>query len=269
DYKFMDCNLTYDGRNTSSTTMLLTGGTTWLSGDIGILTASGTSGWSNFAATDPALKNQIQLFDVDGNLARVLITSFISATKVAVRFIDPIPSDLQNLSVLTWTFARTTFGGATHLANQTVACLADANVIAGQNGMPIVQVDGSGNVTLPNACGVVCVGLQYLSDLETLALNAQGQETIRERAKGIPHLYLDVTGTRGLLTGTDFDTMFPIKERAYEPYLTPTNLQEGIVNNLMVSEFDSEAHVCVRQPYPLPVTIRMIIPTVNVGEPVG
>jgi hypothetical protein len=269
DYKFMDCSLTYDGRNTSSNTMTLTGGTTWLSGDVGTLSASGASGWAGFQPNDPALLNVIQLFDAEGNLARVLITAVNSVTLASVRFIDPIPEDLQGVSTLTWTFARTTFGGASQLAGQTVACLIDSNAYCGLNGLPILIVGLDGSVTLPNAGGVVTIGLQNLSDLETLQLNQPGMQTIRERAKSIPGVYLDVHYTRGLLTGTDFINMSPIKERDYEPYLSPTNLQEGIIQNRIDTEMDSEAHVCVRQPFPLPCTIRMVLPSVNVGEPVG
>jgi hypothetical protein len=269
DYKFMDCSLTYDGRNTSATTMRLTGGTTWVAGDVGTLTASGTSGWANFASTDPGYNNVIQLFDSAGTLSRVLITAYISPTQVSVRFMDPIAADLQNTSVLTWTFARTYFTGAAQLSNQLVTALVDSNAYCGTNGTPILQISLTGTFTLPMAGGVVCVGLQYDSDLETLSLNQQGLITLRERAKGMPMLYLDVTGTRGLITGTDFTNMYPIKERAYENYTAPTNNQEGILVNVLDSDFGSECHVCVRQPYPLPCTIRMIIPSVNVGEPVG
>lgn len=268
DYQFMDCNLTYDGRNKSAVTMILSGGTTWLAGDVGTLNASSATGWAGFAATDVDLQNQIQLIDAAG-YCRVQITAVLSPATATVVFIDPIPTDLQAVPTLTWTFARTKFGGCQHLIGQVVSVVADANAILGQNGVPYITVDSSGFVTLPNACGVVCVGLQYYSDLETLALNAQGMETIRQRAKGIPAVYLDVTGTRGLQTGTDFENMFPIKERAFEPYLSPTDVQEGLLSNMMYSEFDSESHVCVRQVYPFPVTIRMVIPAVAVGEPVG
>jgi hypothetical protein len=269
DYQFVDCSSTYDGRNTTANTMTLTGGTSWLSGDVGTLSMAGGAPWVGFQSTDVGLNNQIQLFDADGNMARVQFAAYVSGVAATVRFVDPIPADLQGVPITTWTFARTTFGGAQQLAGQTVAVLADSNALAGTAGVPYLAVDLGGNITLQNAAGVVCVGLQYLSDFETLALNQQGVETLRNRAKSIPHLYLDVTGTRGLLTGTDFTNMFPIKQRAFEPYLAPTDLQEGIIDNLLYSEFDAECHVCVRQPYPLPVTIRMVIPSVNVGEPVG
>lgn len=269
DYKHMDCSLTYDGRNTSATTMTLTGGTTWSAGDVGVLDASGTVGWASFASTDPNNGNIIQLFDASGTLARCIITGFNSATEVTVRFADPIPADLQGTPILTWTFARKNFTGCNQLAGQTVACISDGNAVVGLNGVPLITVGLDGTFSLPTPGGVVCVGLQYFSDLETLALNIQGQETIRMRAKGVPHVYLDVTGGRGLMAGTDFDTMYPVKERAFEAYLDATANQEGIINTLVDSEFDSESHVCVRQPFPLPITIRMVIPAINVGEPVG
>lgn len=269
DARFMDASLTYDGRNTSATTMVLSGGTTWEAGDTGTLTASGTTGWANFAASDVTDNNVIQLFDQAGNLGRVQITGYSTPTVVTVRMMGVIPATLQGSPTAVWTFARTKFGGATHLKNTAVAVLADADAVAGPNGTPNIVVDSTGTVRLPNAAGVVTIGLQYLSDFETLALNVQGQETVRERSKDMPALYLDVTETRGLMAGTSFNALVPIAERAFETYTDPTDQQEGIINTRMFSDFDSETHVCVRQPYPLPATIRMVIPTVEVGEPVG
>lgn len=270
DYRFVDASLTYDGRNTSATTMILSGGTTWNAGDTGTATASSASGWAGFVPTDPTNNNVIQFFDASGNLlGRVQITGYISATQANVRMMGVIPFSLQAVATKRWTFARTTFDGLSHLRNTVVSVLADSNALLGPNGTPNITVDALGNVTLPNAYGVVTIGLQYLSDLETLPLNEQGQETVRERAKSGPALYLDVTGTRGLFAGSGFDKLAPFKERAFENYPNPVDNQEGIINARLDSEFDSEWHVCVRQPYPLPTTIRMVIPTVSVGEPVG
>lgn len=270
DARFMDASLTYDGRNTSATTMTLTGGTTWIAGDTGFLTASSAAGWANFVTTDPTNNNVIQFFDSSGNMiGRVQITSYVSNLVVGVRMMGVIPASLQALPTKVWTFARTTFGGITHLKNTAVAVLADGDAVAGANGTPNITISSTGTVTLPNAAGVVTIGLQYLSDFETLSLNVQGQETVRERSKDMPALYLDVTETRGLMVGTDFNNLVPIPERAFETYTEPTDEQEGIITTRMFSDFDSETHVCVRQPYPLPATIRMVIPTVEVGEPVG
>lgn len=62
DYQFLDCNLTYDGRNTSTTTMTLSGITTGLAGDVGTLNASGVTGWATFLASDVTNTNEIWIF---------------------------------------------------------------------------------------------------------------------------------------------------------------------------------------------------------------
>ena len=82
DAFFVDSGLTYDGRNTSTTTMTLSGGTTWLAQDTGTLTASSTSGWTGFAPSDPTLNNAIWLYltltftgSVGGSTSGVLATA--------------------------------------------------------------------------------------------------------------------------------------------------------------------------------------------------
>lgn len=269
DWSFVDCSLKYDGRNTSQTVMVLSGGSTWKAGDSGTLVAYDTAGFVGFQASDVTYKNVIQLFDASGNRVRLLITQATSSTQANVTFLDPVPSDFQFTQVSTWTFARTRFTGFTQLAGATVSVLADGYWVGGRAGVPNVVVSSAGVMTLPFAAGVVTAGLQYLSDFETLALNLQGQMTIRERAKGAPSIYLDVTNTRGLLAGTSFDDLTEFKERAFEAYTAPTDAQEGIIKTRLDTGFDSEQHICVRQPYPMPATIRMVVPQISVGEPVG
>lgn len=329
DYKFLDCGLTYDGRNTSSTTMVFTGGSTFLAGDTGLLTASGTSGWAAFLPTD--VGNEIWLYGtlnfttsvgslaagvltaavtpgtyilnfpdgetravtvaVDGITCawqnvlnsgaftsatyrcRLLLTAFSSGTQFAVRLKDQMPAGLRGIATVVWTFARTTFGGAQQIAGLPAVALVDACVYGinatgiTPNGNLIVGNDGS--VTLQSAGGVVQVGLPYLSDFETLSLNEQGQDTIRMRAKTNPVIYLDVTECRNFLAGTDFSTLSPNTERAFEPYTAATNMQQGILWARVASELGSECHTCIRQNMPLPMTIRMHIPQVTIGEPVA
>lgn len=271
DYQFLDCNITYDGRNTSTTTMILTGGTTWQAGNTGTLNASGVSGWATFLTTD--VGNEIWIYDAAGNRCRLLITARASTTQVTVQFKDPCPASLQAASTSAWTFARVKFTGATQLAGMPAVALVDANTVGinatgiTPNGLLNVAFDGS--VTLPSAGGVVQLGLPYLSDFETLALNSQGQETIRMRSKSNPVIYLDCTETRNFLAGTDYTTMYPSVERAFETYTSPINVQEGVLWTRIPSTLDSECHSCIRQNMPLPITIRMHIPQVTIGEPVS
>lgn len=94
DYQFSDCNLTYDGRNTSSVSMTLTGGTTWLAGDVGTVNASTAAGWVNFTATDVTNANEIWLLQtltfqtsVAGALSGTL-TAAVAAGTYIVTFSD-------------------------------------------------------------------------------------------------------------------------------------------------------------------------------------
>lgn len=333
DWKFLDCAITYDGRNTSGAiSMTVTGGTTWAAGDVGVVTANTASGWSNFQSTDPTLNNEIWLtgsinFQVsvgqslggvstvpltagaqyqvlfptgesrtltvaaDGVTctwqnpiasgfytsctfrARCLITGYTSATQVSVRFRDPIPAQLQAVPVTAWTFARTTFYGATQLASAPISALVDGQVLGMHSTSTYpdgsITVTSGGQVMLPCAGGVVQVGLPYLFDLETLPLNLQGQETIRMRAKTDPVIYLDITETRNFLAGPDFTNMMPNKARAYEPYVSQMNMLSGVTWTRVPAELDAECHVCIRQNMPLPITIRAVIPQANIGEPIS
>ena len=108
DYFFVDSGITYDGRNYSSLTMTLSGGTTWIAGDAGTLGCSG----GIFAATNPGAADQVWLNDSAGNrLCRLAITAFISPTQVSVSFLDPVPAAAQGTTSIYWTFARTVIEG--------------------------------------------------------------------------------------------------------------------------------------------------------------
>lgn len=332
DYQFMDCCSTYDGRNTSATTMALTGGSTWNAGDTGTLTASSTAGWATFLNTD--VGNEIWLFSTFNFLtsvgnseagilknavtpgtyvvvfangesrlvtvsvadgvtctwtdqeplasvlitsgqvrARLLITAVNSTTSAAVRFKDPVPTFLQGIATASWTFARVILTGAPQLANTPVVGLIDACVYGinstGLSPNGVLTVNGSGGITLPVAGGVVQLGLPYSFDFETLPLNEQGQATIRHRAKAEPVIFLDVYETRNVLAGTDFTNVTPLKQRAFEAYTAPVNIQMGALWARVDSTLDSECHTSIRQNLPLPLTIRMVINDTMIGEPIS
>ncbi len=331
DYKFLDCCLTYDGRNTSSTVMTLSGGSSWLANDTGTITANSSAGWTGFVSTDPTNNNEIWLYGTltftggigsmqigtltapvvpgqyiltfakgaqrtvtvapdgksctwvgplpSGNITtatyrcRLLLTGYTSATVCSVRLRDPCPVGLQSVPTVNWTFARTYFTGATQIAGGPAVALVDSTVV----GMTDTGIAPNGSLTVSNlgtfslqvAGGVVQIGIPYLFDFETLSLNLQGQETIRMRAKSNPVIYLDVTETRNFLAGTDFTTISPAIERSTEAYNSPVDMQSGAQWSRVESTLDSECHTCIRQNMPLPITIRMHIPQVTIGEPIS
>ena len=260
DAYFVDCGLTYDGRNSLNVYMILTGGTTWAAGDTGTLTAYAGVSWATFTASDVTNQNEIWLYDASGARTRLLITGYTSPTVVTVRFRDPVPADLHGISTYVWTFARTAFGGAPQLSSLPLSILADGNVIDG------ITCGADGSFVMPVAGGVVHAGLQYVAQIESLALNIQGMETIRNRAKQIPQIQVDVTETRYFTVGTDFVNMRPFVARAYENYTDPASTMDGIQQVYVNSALDDECHWCLQNDKPLPITVRGVIVPITVGE---
>jgi hypothetical protein len=261
DEFFVDSGLTYDGRNTSTTTMILTGGTTWLAGDTGTLTASSVSGWANFQATDATLNNAIFLFDASGNRMRAQIISFISMTQVGVSFLDIVPSTLQAKATSVWTFARTMFSGLTNLIGQTVAVQADGAV------MPQLVVSSSGTVSLPYAGGVVHAGLPYVSQLQSLNFNIQNQPSIRNVMKTITRASVVVDESLPFFAGPSFDNLTQCSLREFEAYGQPTDLFTGVVPVFMPTQSSDDAVLCIQMSDPAPLTVLGWQAEVDMGEP--
>jgi hypothetical protein len=261
DEFFVDSGLTYDGRNTSSTTMVLTGGTTWLAGDSATLTASSVSGWANFQSSDVTLSNVIFLFDTSGKRSRVQITAFISMTSVAVQLLDQVPVTLQGVATAVWTFARTQFTGLTNLLNQVVAVQADGAV------MPQLTVSASGTLSLPYAGGVVHAGLPYVSQLQSLNFNVQGQPSIRNVMKTVTRASVVVDESQPFYAGPSFDNLTQCSLREFEQYGQPTDLFTGVVPVFMPTEPSDNAALCIQMSDPAPLTVLGWQAEVDMGEP--
>jgi hypothetical protein len=261
DAFFVDSGLTYDGRNTSSATMIVTGGTTWLANDIGTLTASSSAGWAGFVTTDPGNNNAIWLNDSNGNrLCRLQITGYTSATVASVKFLDPVPASVQGIAVVNWTFARTTFAGLLNLVGETVSIFADGGTMSQQ----VVAADGT--LALPSAGGVVHAGLPYAAQVQSLNLNMQGQPSIRNRTKSIDRLSVTIDESAPFMAGPDFDTLSPAEIREFENYGFPTQLHTGVVHVPILGEMLDDAYVCVEQSDPVPLTVLSWSAEVSVGE---
>ena len=258
DYFFVDSGLTYDGRNTSSLVKVtVSGGTTWLAGDTGVVFGIGTA----FASTDPANNNAVWLTDDEGNrLCRLQITGFVSAAQVSVLFLDPVPASIQNITTMNWTYAKTNFSGLTNLIGETVAIQADGTVL------PQQVVSLAGTIALPTAGGVVHAGLPYVSQLQSLNFNIQGQNTIRNVMKNPQRLSVVVDQSALFYVGTDFDTMDQAQTREFEIWGSPTDLHTGVINTMMPGMPSDDATVCVQMSDPAPLTVLSWIADVDLGE---
>lgn len=257
DAFFVDAGLTYDGRNTTTAFMYLTGGITWLFGDTGLLECSS----GVFQASDVTNNNAIWLNDSSGNrLCRLQITGYVNATAVNVKFLGPVPISVQGVRTTAWTFAKTNFSGLTHLIGQTVAVYADGAVV------PQQVVSSTGTVTLPNAQGVVHVGLPYVSQLQSMQLNLQGMPTIRNKTKTPGQLAVVVDQSAPFQVGSDFNNLAPVQQRAWEAYGQPVSLLTGITSTNLFTQTDDDSTVCLQMADPAPLTVLSWIVSVNIGE---
>lgn len=258
DYFFVDSGLTYDGRNTTSIGMTVSGGTTWAANDTGTLNATAGS----FQPTDPANNNAIWLNDADGNrLTRLRIISFGSATQAGVQFLDPVPASVQGVLTVNWTYAKTNFTGLSSLAGSSIAIFADGAV------QPRQTVSSTGTFTLPNAGGVVHAGLPYVSQLQSMQLNVQGQKTIRNQKKTVPTLSTVVDQSMPFMVGPDFNHLTAVQMRQFETYGAPIAPQTGVFHTNMQTQLNDNAVVCVQQSDPVPLTLlSWICAGVEIGE---
>lgn len=243
---FVDCGLTYDGRNTTATTITVSGA----SYDGGA-TVSLAASAAIFASTD--IDDVIQFDDV-----RIRITAFASSVAVTGELETPLPVALQATASAAWTFARNTFSGLDHLEGETVAICADGAALAQQD------VAG-GAITLPAAAGVVHIGLPYTGELETLNVTIFGGEQIRDRAKTIPQVSVVVQDTVGLKAGPDSDNLEELTLRSDEYYTDPLAPVSDVTTAYLLNSWNKSGRVVLRQDVPLPATVLAIMPKVAVG----
>lgn len=243
---FVDCGLSFDGRNETATTITISGAS-YNGGDEVTLTASA----SIFELTD--VGDAIQFDSV-----RILITDVPLTNQATGQLQTPVPVALQGVASSAWTFARDTFSGLDHLEGETVSILADGSV-SGQ------QVVTGGSVTIPYAAGVVHIGQPITAEIETLNVTIFGGDPIRDRAKCIPKVAVQVEDTVGLLIGPDANNLEPLSLRQDEYYTDSVEMQTDVFTAHPATTWNKTGRVLIRQPDPLPATILAIFPQVEIG----
>lgn len=257
DAFFVDSGLTYDGRNTSATTMTITGGTTWDTPEELTLTASS----STFAATD--IGNEIVFYDGEDAI-RLTISAYTSGTVVSVVPTSLIPVAYRGAAFTNWQFGKVTLRGLFHLEGKTLAVLADGNVVDD------IVVEG-GKIVLPYPAAVVHAGLPYVADLETLDLSGGGAVFTDDFS--IPMIKVYVKDTVGGLYGLNGDDLYFDEERMIPffqreddySYDLPIPLLTQAIEVIPNTSWSSRGRIAIRQKDPLPMTVLAVRPEVVVG----
>jgi hypothetical protein len=251
DAFFVDSGLSYDGTHAGSTTMTLSGGTTWLHGENLTLTAS----VSTFVSGD--VGNAI-VMTIGTATLRCVITAYTSGTVVTVQAARDVPAAFRNVATSSWSKAVDDLSGLGHLEGKSVAILADGNVLA-----PLTV--SSGAITLDTPASKIHVGLPIQSEFQTLDIENK-KATVQGKEKSVAVVTMKVENTRGGKVGPDFDRLTEFKQRAYEAYGEPTALKTGNIRVTLPSGWSTSGSIAYRQDDPLPVTILSVIPELEVGK---
>jgi hypothetical protein len=253
---FVDSGATYDGTNTTATTVTVSGGTTW--GPSDVLTITASSAIFSYPGTGD-VNDAIVLTDSAGNKYRLTIRSTTSTTVATARVDVTLPTALRNTATALYSFARNTISGLSWLEGKTVSILADGAV------QP-QKVVTSGSITIDRASSIIHIGLPYQSDLQSLPLamgidNGMGQG----RYKNVNKAWLRVFQSSGIFIGPDPQNLVEAKQRTTEPYGSPPALKTEEIQIMLTPSWLDSGQVFVRQSDPLPLSIVGMTLEVAVG----
>ena len=259
DWQYADSAVTYDGRNTSDTTITLSGGL-WGDDDELTLTAS-ASLFSGLSDVNDGFKLRAGADEV-----RVRISEYVSATVVKVYSIGAVPASLRAVATTDWDFQRDTISGLSHLEGREVTILTDGSV----HPRRVVE---DGKVALDYPGGVVTVGLPYRAHIETLALNNPGADTILDAKKLLNSVGLLVQNTRGVsvCAGELRDEYtYEIPQREFENYGEPTAPASGYIEAPVSGEWGQDSgHFHVLSDDPLPMEVIGLVTRFMASGKVG
>jgi len=250
---FVDSGLSYDGTNTGSTTMTISGGTTWTQDEELEITTSA----AYFGSAD--VLDEVH-FPLDDRPYRFLITSFQNAYKVTVKAMQDLPAALQDTATVTWGHAQPLIAGLGHLEGETVAILGDGSTRP-------QQVVTSGQVALDPPAVVIHAGLPITAQFKTLPISSPQEPAASVIAKRVPRVWLSLHQSAGMTVGTDEESQYaPLARDVSDGYFGTPRLITDKEEVGMEDDWDLDGQVLVQQLEPLPVTVLAVTPDVQGGR---
>lgn len=256
DAFFVDCGATFDGTNTSATTVTVTGGTTWGPGETLTITASAAL-FAYPAQTD--VNDAIVFTAADGTIYRLTILSTTSTTVAQAQVDKTLPVAYRGVATASYAFARDSITGITWLEGKTLNILADGAVHP-------QRTVSSGTISLDRACTKVQLGLPITADVQTLPWYAQIDAAFGQgRTKNVNKVWLRVYRSSGIFAGPTSSMLTEAKQRTTEPYGTPPALKSDELQLLIDPQWNQGGQVFVRQADPLPLTLVSMTMEVALG----
>lgn len=153
----------------------------------------------------------------------------------------------------------TTLSGLDHLEGETLAALADGNLVTN-------LTVTSGAVTLPNEASKIQIGLPYDATMETLPLNIVQQETSIDRKKVVKDIVVRVLDTRGIFAGSSDADLEEYPSRSTELWGDPAATLSDVIRVPVSGDWERDIGVTIKTETALPMTLLSVIPGVNIGR---
>ena len=256
DAFFVDCGLTYDGRNKdAAATLTLSGGIDWKFPQTVTVTAAGHA---PFTAGSVGRTYRLR---AGTEMVRVEVTTYTSSTVVTAKLLEICPESLRGVAVSDWALMASTIAGLGHLEGKTLSILTDGDVHP-------QRVVSSGSISLQHASAVVHAGLPYVAEMETLEIDwaDRSSGTQLDKRKIIPSLTAYLEESRGFWAGPKRGAkLYPTKPEYREAYDSPVATTTGIAELKIESAWQESGRVYIQQPDPLPLTILALIPEITVS----
>jgi hypothetical protein len=184
---------------------------------------------------------------------------------------QPLSPDDMIKALTRYLPAYNSISGLTHLANREVSVFADGKVYSSPNNpeMPTLTVSAGGVLTLPEYVAWGVVGLPYVSEMETLDLEASDGRTFTDSNKLINAVGIAFTNSRGGHAGIEsqgVSNMAPINYKPYEGVSADEKNFEGHVTIPIPAQWSEKGRVNIKQFDPLPLTVLSVYPKGMVGN---
>lgn len=270
----LDSFLTYDGRNTGSVTLTLSG-SGWTASDTLTLTASSSTFLSTDVGTD-ATSRKFFIYDADGNLVVLRVTQYTSPTVVSVLPDRTVPAALQATARTTWAAAVRRVTGLWHIEGESVSALGDGFEIANAllDSTAITVSSGIATFGESDFSSVIHVGLPIASDIELLDVENPEGQSLYGKKKIVKNVGVYVKGSRSFFAGNeipdaeDEDYDENLQEECYteesEDPDYPSPLRTEHIDVSVPGEYTEHGRAVIRNLRPFPLTILAISRSVEV-----
>jgi hypothetical protein len=262
DAVFADSSETYDGRNTTTTQLQLTGGPPWTAGSTLTLLASAPT----FVSGDVGNSFQVYLVDADGNITDSVIVDVLAFTADTLVSVEPrtdVPLALQDVPTAFWTKMVDNLSGLDHLEGETVVIVADGlrlpdDVVTG--GALSLPADANGFDTY----GIVHVGLPLEFNMRTLAIDQPGGgNSLADLRKLVTQVVVHVQCSKTFEAGGDESHLTEFK---VNPLSAPLVFSTDKVKVSIGNRWNKNGQVHIRHSQPTPLSVLAITPVVEVGD---